>query len=104
MLNCQAQMTNTNKGEWLTILLKDIGWSPSDLARASKLETGVISNIQNGKRGIGTKTANKIARAVKRPTEYILRLAGELPIVDSADELSERADHLIKNYKSRATK
>jgi transcriptional regulator with XRE-family HTH domain len=88
-------MDNENKGQWLDDLLDVLGWTPADLSRASGLDSAVISNIRNGKRGVGTSTAAKIGKATKRPTEEILRLAGEIdtkpptnPIVDQITYLT----------------
>jgi len=63
---------------WLDVLLQEEGITQADLARASSLDSGTISNIRNGKRRMGVDVAERIARATHRKTQDILRLAGEI--------------------------
>ena len=64
---------------WLEELLEELGWSPSDLSRASGLDTAVISNIKNGRRNTGPEVAKKIAKATGRTVADIYERAGILP-------------------------
>lgn len=66
-LDDTLQLSMETKGQWLNDLLEDAGWTPADLARATGLDSAVISNIRNGKRGTGADTALKIAHALKLP-------------------------------------
>lgn len=84
-------MTNAaNKGRWLDELLVEMGWTSADLARASGLDSAVVSNIRNGKRGTGFDTALKIAKALKLPPEQIYQAAGLLPPKITKSWLIER--------------
>jgi transcriptional regulator with XRE-family HTH domain len=85
-----------NKGQWLDKLLDEMGWTSADLSRATGLDSAVISNIRNGKRGTGFDTALKIARAMKRPPEQIYRAAGLLPAAINIDEEMEQIIHEIE--------
>jgi len=75
---------------WLDDLLDDLGWTPADLARATKLDSAVISNIRNGKRDVGLETSITIAKATNRSPESILRMAGKLPARPETDEELEK--------------
>ena len=81
-----------NKGYWLDRLLEEMQWKPADLSRATGLDSAVISNIRNGKRGLGIDTAVLIAKATKRSPEQILRMAGDFPEVNM-DEWIEEQSH-----------
>lgn len=83
-----------NKGNWLDILLEEMNWKPADLARATGLDSAVISNIKNGRRGIGIDTAILIAKATKRSPENILRMAGEFPAINADEWVEEQAHKL----------
>lgn len=78
-----------NRGKWLDELLDELGWSAADLARETGLDSAVISNIRNGRRGIGLETAKLIGKAAKKSPETILRLAGQLPPEPEKDEWLE---------------
>lgn len=82
------------KGNWLDQLLDDMKWKPADLARATGLDSAVISNIKNGKRGMGIDTAVLIGKATNRRPEVILRMAGEFPDIIS-DEWIEDMNYKI---------
>lgn len=49
--------------EWLKNRLDKKGWKQADLARESGLDTAVISNLVNGRRGPGMDTYRALARA-----------------------------------------
>ena len=49
------------------------GWKQADLARASNLDSAVISNIINGRRRMGEETGKAIARALQLPPEELFR-------------------------------
>lgn len=90
--------------KWLDILLDDAGMTSSDLSRATGLDTAVISNIRNGKRGLGTKTATLIANALGRDVGEILTMAsGKSPIENKEDrwdrEINKNQAQLIENNK-----
>lgn len=94
----------THKGQWLTDLLDELGWTPADLVRATGLDSAVISNIKNGKRGVGPTTAKKIGKATNRRPEEILRLAGELEPEPTQDSTLYRITHLYHTLKDETNK
>jgi len=63
---------------WLLDKLKEKDWTQADLARATSLTTGAVSNYINGR--IPDEAAlRKIAKALKLPAETVFRAAGILP-------------------------
>jgi len=81
--------------EWLRERLKERKWKQADLARASGIDTAVISNLINGKRGPGEDTCTAIAHALDLPPETVYRAAGLLPPVTPTMEDTEEALHLF---------
>jgi transcriptional regulator with XRE-family HTH domain len=68
-----------NFGEWIATELKKMNWKQADLSRSSGLDSAVISNLINGKRGPGEDTCRSIASAFRLPPETVFRAAGILP-------------------------
>lgn len=79
---------------WLKEELKRKKWRQADLARASKLDTAVISNLVNGKRGPGEDTCKAIARALGYPPEIVFQKAGLLPKSPPETELQRQLVYL----------
>lgn len=75
--------------------MKRLGWKQADLARASNLDSAVISNIINGRRGLGESAARAIARAFDLPPETVFRAAGLLPDKPKADQKIDEALHIL---------
>jgi plasmid maintenance system antidote protein VapI len=75
-----------NKGQWLKDLLDDVDMTPAELSRATGIDSAVISNIMNGRRGVGPDVAKKISTALKLPPETVYRMAGILPTKPSEDK------------------
>lgn len=75
-----------NFGDWILERLKEKKWRQADLARAANLDTAVISNLINSKRGPGEDTCKAIARALDLPPETVFRAAGLLPELPSIDQ------------------
>ena len=65
-------MFKLDERNWLDILLQEEDITQADLARASGLDSGTLSNIRNGKRRMGVDVAERIAKATHR-----IRMAGE---------------------------
>jgi transcriptional regulator with XRE-family HTH domain len=84
-----------NNTSWLDDLLDEMGWTPADLARASKIDSAVISNIRNGRREIGIETAVALAKATKKKPETILRMAGKLPKSPDTDDWVDDMSHKL---------
>jgi transcriptional regulator with XRE-family HTH domain len=82
-------------GEWLQEELKKRKWRQADLARAAHLDTAVISNLVNNKRGPGEETCKAIAHAFVLPPENVFRAAGLLPLLPSIEDARKE----IMNYK-----
>ena len=61
---------------WLQEELDQRGWIQADLAAASNMSPSLISKIMRGDRGLGFDSATAIARALRIPTETLLRNAG----------------------------
>lgn len=79
-----------NIREFLEAEMEKKGWKQADLARASNLDSAVISNIINGRRRMGEETAKAIAHALQLPPEEVFRIAGLLPPVSKErSQLSE---------------
>lgn len=78
-----------NIADFIKAEIERKGWSQARLAKAAKLDSAVISNIINEKRGIGWESARAIADALNIPAETMFRKAGLLPPVPAKTEQSE---------------
>lgn len=83
--------------EWLHAKLNERGWKQADLARAANLDSAVISNLINKKRGPGKVTCQAIAHALRIPVEVVYREAELLPSELLADERSRVLYYQIMN-------
>lgn len=81
-----------NIADFIKAEIERKGWSQARLAKAAKLDSAVISNIINEKRGIGWESARAIADALNIPAETMFRKAGLLP---PAPAKTEQADRLL---------
>ena len=84
-----------NVAEFIKAEIKRKGWSQARLAKAAKLDSAVISNILNEKRGVGWESARAIADALNIPAETMFRKAGLLPPVPAKTEQSEQLLYLF---------
>lgn len=89
-------MANTSLpfSEWLLITLEHKKWSQADLARASHLSSGTISDVISGRRRVGKDMATSIANALKLPPEQVFRAAGILP-PETDDPWAEEMAHKL---------
>ena len=78
--------------DWLRLQLKNRNWRQADLARAAHLDSAVISNLINERRGPGEDTCRAIARAFHLPPEQVFRAAGILP--PSHNDIDEELEYL----------
>jgi transcriptional regulator with XRE-family HTH domain len=85
-----------NFPQWLQLELDKRGWRQADLARAANLDSAVISNLINSKRGPGEETCQSIAKAFGIPPETVYRAAGLLPPISERDERIETILHLAE--------
>ena len=81
-----------NIADFIKAEIERKGWSQARLAKAAKLDSAVISNIINEKRGIGWESARAIADALNIPAETMFRKAGLLP---PAPAKTEQTDQLL---------
>lgn len=65
--------------KWLGAELEERGWNQSDLSRASRLSTALISKIMTGTRNPGPSACKQIAKALGYPVETVYKIAGLLP-------------------------
>jgi transcriptional regulator with XRE-family HTH domain len=77
--NKSCNLCNMTFVQWLEIELEKRNWSPSELARRTKLSTAAFSHIFTGKRKPGIDMCRAIAKAFKLPPETVYRQAGLLP-------------------------
>jgi transcriptional regulator with XRE-family HTH domain len=64
---------------WLRAELDAQGWKQADLARATGLSSGAISNVLNGQRQPSVDFVLAVARALRVSPEDLYRRAGLLP-------------------------
>lgn len=84
--------------DWLQLELERRDWTQADLSRESGVNSGTINNIVTGKRNVGIDTCNKIAKALKLPSEEVLSVAGLLPQKTLRSLLTERAVELFSRF------
>lgn len=82
--------------EWLVDELRKRGMTQADLARASGISRGGISNLINQVRNPDAETCLAISRALNLPPETVFRAAGLLPPVSPAIALSEEVMYLLQ--------
>jgi transcriptional regulator with XRE-family HTH domain len=85
-----------NFREFLESEMKKRGWKQADLARASNLSTAAISNIINGRRGVGEESIIALAHALNIPRETVFRAAGFLTQREVIDQGVEELNHLFE--------
>lgn len=81
--------------EWLVNELRKREMTQADLARASGISRGGISNLINQVRNPDAETCLAIARALNLPAETVFRAAGLLPPVPSDTQYQEEFFHLL---------
>lgn len=80
--------------EWTTKILRDTGWTQSELASKSGLSRTAINDVVNGKVRGGYKYAIAIAEAADRPIEEALQAAGLMDIPHDNDQNRQELVHL----------
>jgi len=89
---------------WLNGQMKKAGLNQSQLAKRSNLNQAAISRLLSGQASPSPDTCQAFARVFHMPVEEVYRAAGLLPTKPEADEIIERADHIIGSYKYPETK
>lgn len=74
--------------------------SPADLARATNKDQGIISRLLRGERQPRPETLADIARALKLSVDEVYRAAGLLPPRPDSNIDVERAEHLVRSFKT----
>jgi plasmid maintenance system antidote protein VapI len=87
-----------NNQNWLAILLDEAGMSPADLERAAGVDSSVISNVINGKKGIGMSLAQKFGKALNLDPGDILRAAGVWDSNNDEDRLDKQIKNIAKKF------
>lgn len=82
-------------GEWLQGKLKERELKPADLARASGLDPGVISNLLNEKRNPGVESCQAISKALKIPLAEVYRAARFMPPEPNNDPIIDAVVNLM---------
>jgi transcriptional regulator with XRE-family HTH domain len=95
---CLSMENKKPKGQWLQDLLDGAGITASTLSQLTGVDTAVISNIINGKKGIGMGIAQKFGKALDLDPGDILRDAGVWERVDAADTLDKQISKLVKKF------
>lgn len=80
---------------WLENELNAQGWSQADLARATGLHKGSISNVINGRRKPSVNFVLAVARALRVKPEEVYQAAGLLPAKPAPHD-DETINELIK--------
>lgn len=81
--------------EWLDKSLEGRNWKYADLARITGLDSAVISNIVNGRRGLGIDTAALIGDVLGVRPDFLLRLYGALPPIPKEENEVEQLAYRI---------
>lgn len=82
-------IVNTTFSEWLTEQMVVRDWTQADLARATGLSRGTVSNLLNNVRSPGSDVLRSIAKGLNLPPETVYRTAGLLPKKPAIDEQIE---------------
>ena len=78
LFNPLVRIASMEFSDWIVEQLNSRGWSQADLARASKLTRGSISNYVNG-RVPDNEALKKIAHAFRLPISDVFQAANALP-------------------------
>jgi transcriptional regulator with XRE-family HTH domain len=97
-------MANQDFPAWLQDQLNRKKWTQADLARYANTTRSAINGLIQGTRRPGPDLCQAIAYALGLPPEIVFRVAGLLPNKLEADEITERAEYILKNYKYPETK
>lgn len=93
-------MRSEDFANWLRDQLNTRGWTQAKLAGLMGMSPAQVTRIMSGERGIGEQSLTAIAKAFKIPPEEVYRAAGLLPQKSEHDELVERAEHMLRSFKT----
>lgn len=74
--------------EWIVEQVNERGWTQNELARRAKVSSGHLSLVVTEKQQPGWEFCAKIAKALNKPPECVLRKAGLLITPTSEDEVT----------------
>jgi transcriptional regulator with XRE-family HTH domain len=85
-------------GDWLSEKLIELEMKPADLARATGMDSAVVSNLVNNKRQQpAVESCKLIAKALNIPLEEVYRAADILPPKPNADAITDAVINLMQN-------
>lgn len=87
-------------GKWLSNKLIDLDMKPADLTRLSGYDSGVLSNLINGRRQPSVDTCKTIAKALNIPLEEVYRAANILPARPDIDAVTEAILTLLQDLQN----
>lgn len=79
---------------WLNEILRDRGWSYSELARRASVSQGLVSMVMSEQQEPSWEFCARVADALGTPRETVLRKAGHLPAANNGPTLRELYDLL----------
>jgi transcriptional regulator with XRE-family HTH domain len=82
--------------DWLSNQMEARGWGYNELARRAGLSSGTVSNVMAERSNPGLDFCVGVAGALGESPEYVLRMAGLLPAVESSEGREERALHAFR--------
>lgn len=83
-------------GTWLADKLVELDMKPADISRTTGMDSGVLSNIINGKRQQpSVETCKLLAKAMNIPLEEVYRAADILPEKQNYDPITEAVLNLM---------
>jgi transcriptional regulator with XRE-family HTH domain len=85
-----------NFGTWLTLQMKECGWSSRETARRAELSPTLITNIVSQGDSPSFDTCAALARAFNKPVTELLHLAGLVPADPGYDSETEELLHLFR--------
>lgn len=100
MVICRYLMRSDEFSNWLREELDRRGWTQAKLAGLMGMSPAQVTRIMSGERGIGEQSLTAIAKAFRIPPEEVYRAAGLLPARAGHDELVDRAEHMLRSFKT----
>ena len=85
---------------WLNAEMGKASLNQSELAKRANINQAAVSRLLAGTTTPSAETCNAIAKALKLPPEQVYRAAGLLPPKSEHDELVERAEHMLRSFKT----
>jgi len=100
--NVNMQLMKIDYIEVIQSWMDETGASQADIARKTKRTTGAISLVMSGQRKPSPDLLVDIAKALGKPPELALQLAGLLPSPSSDNEKAQELAHLVNEMPDTA--